>query len=101
MEAAFSLAKLELIEGGFGRVCERGRAGADGALVRTVGSSGVGCAGRPIELNGAEVEAHAGYSYQKVMRFRQATSVPGEDPGVARENPSPPCQNAWPEARVR
>jgi hypothetical protein len=72
--------ELELLEGGLGGALEPGATGADGALVRVVEGVGVGRAGRPIELNGAEVEGHAGDSYEEMMRLRQTTSIPGQNP---------------------
>ena len=69
------LAKLHLVQTGL----ERGwsATGADVALIRTSRGGRAGLNGRPLELNGAEVEGHAGDSHQEVMRFRQATSIPG------------------------
>ena len=85
--AAFSilwmnLAKLELMQTGLERGWKRGwsATGADVALVRTSRGGRVGLDGRPFELNGAEVEGHAGDPHEQVLRLGQATSVPSQNP---------------------
>jgi hypothetical protein len=88
------LAGREMLEVGRGGGRELGAEGADGAPVSVVGG-GVGShRGRPVELNGAEVEGHAGDANQKVARLGQTTSVPQQVCKGTRKNPSPPCRNA-------
>jgi hypothetical protein len=49
-----------------------------------VRGGGVTVSGRPIELNGIEVEGHACDPDQKVVRLRQTTSIPVQERGDIR-----------------